>query len=197
MPATSPPRIDEDLPLIQRAQSGDLDAFDQIVMKYQPLITGLLFRFAPQRADLEDLVQESFLNAWRGLPSWKPERPFVHWLKRVSVRTGLEFCRRSQRSPLARLEPPREDVPNPLENLLAEDSTQEENARRSLEEAQFLLGHLPADERALLTLLHLNEMPMAEIAGHFGWSRANTKIKAFRARQRLRKILKQHGYEPD
>jgi RNA polymerase sigma-70 factor (ECF subfamily) len=67
-------------------------------------------------------------------------------------------------------------------------------ARHAADEARFILSHLPPDDRALLTLLHLNEMPLAEIAGHFGWSRAKAKIKAFRARQRLRTILARHEY---
>lgn len=65
-----------------------------LVMKHQAAITGLFFRFARETDNLEDVVQETFVRACRGLGGRKPERPFVHWLKRIAVRVGLEFCRK-------------------------------------------------------------------------------------------------------
>lgn len=185
---------DPDLPLVRLAQSGDLDAFDQLILRHQSTMTALLHRFAPTRADLEDLVQETFVKAWQGLPAWQPLRPFLHWLKRIAVRCGLEFCRRQQRSPLARSVPPTSDGRNTLDDLPAEPSACSAQ-RDALAEAQFVLSHLPPEDRALLTLLHLEQMPLAEIAQHFGWSRINAKVKAFRARQRLKTLLQRHGYE--
>lgn len=192
---SAPPAAhDPDLLLIRQAQAGDMDAFDEIVRRHQPLMTALLHRFAPARADLEDLVQETFVKAWQALPAWQPERPFLHWLKRIAVRTGLEFYRRRQRSPMGRLAEPSPDGRHPLDDLPA-DATGSAAAQGALEEAQFILSHLPPEDRALLTLLHLEQMPLAEIAQHFGWSRINAKVKAYRARQRLHTILKRHGYE--
>lgn len=189
MPATPPiePPPDDDLVLVRRAQAGDLDAFDELVRRHQSVITAMLYRFAGNRADLEDMVQETFVRAWRSLGGWKPDKPFIHWLKRIAANMGLEFCRKHQRTPFARLAE-RDDEHDPLENLPAK------SAQRDLGEAQFLLSHLPPDDRALLTLLHLDEMPLAEIAAHFGWSRVKAKVKAFRARQRLKTLLTQHGY---
>ena len=191
----SPPEnADPDLLLIRRAQAGDMEAFDQIVLHHQAAMTALLHRFASTRADLEDLVQQTFVNAWKGLYVWQPDKPFVHWLKRIAVRCGLEFCRRQRHSPLARRAEPSPGGLDPLDALPA-DSGAEEQRRDALGEAQFLLSHLPPEDRALLTLLHLEQMPLAEIARHFGWSRINAKVKAFRARQRLKTLLQKHGYE--
>jgi RNA polymerase sigma-70 factor, ECF subfamily len=184
-----PPVSDEDLPLVRRAQAGDLDAFDELISRHQAMVTGLLHRFAPGRADLEDMVQDSFVRAWRALPGWQPLKPFVHWLKRIAVNVGLEFCRRRQCSPFGRLADPAEQA---LENLATASAAVE--TASALEEAQFLLAQAPPDDRALLTLLYLNEMPLSEIAQHFGWSLANAKIRAFRARQRLKSILKRNDY---
>lgn len=184
---------ERDLALVERIQSGDTDAFEIMVLEYQSLVTGLLHRFASRPADLEDLVQEAFLRIWKGIPRWKPERPFEHWLKRVTVRTGLDYCRRQKRSPLNRT---LETGPgsDPLDEIPSASAANEEQARQSLEEAQHLLSLLPPDDRALMTLHYLNEMPLAEIASHFGWSLANAKVRSFRARNRLRKLLKDHGY---
>lgn len=185
--------LDEDLPWVRRAQAGDMDAFDVIVAKHQSTMTALLHRFAPDRADLEDMVQETFVRAWRAVGAWQPEKPFVHWLKRIAVRVGLDFCRKRQRTPFARLIRSDGLGGDPLDSIAAGEPY-DESAFHAADEAQFILSHLPPDDRALLTFLHLNEMPLAEIAEHFGWSRAKSKIKAFRARQRLRTILARHEY---
>lgn len=190
---------EEDCKLVRQIQAGDDSAFDAMVLKHQSLVTGLLHRFAPDRADLEDLVQDAFLRIWRGIPDWKPERPFVHWLKTVTVRVGLEFCRRQKRSKVDLYEDRNSssDSGFNIDQLPAEDWSTAERARQSLETVRELLSLLPPDDRALLTLLYLNEMPLNEIAGHFGWSLANAKIKAYRARKRLRTTLKSHGYRID
>jgi len=176
---------DPDTPLVLRAQAGELDAFDVLVAKHQSTVTALLYRFAPGRADLEDMVQETFVRAWRGLANWRPDKPFVHWLKRVAVNVGLDFCRSRKRTPFGRLA---EDDGALLENLPARQPAETGG------DARKLLAQLPPEDRALLTLLHIEQMPLAEIAEHFGWSRANAKIKAFRARRRLQRILKKNGY---
>ncbi len=183
---------DPDLPLVRRAQQGELSAFDEIVGRHQSMITALLYRFCPGRADLEDLVQETFLRAWRHLAQWRAEKPFLHWLKRIAANVGLEFCRKNRRSPLALRAPIAEDADDPLARLAA--PTGGEAPPGALAEAQWLLSHLTPEDRALLTLLYLDEMPLAEIAEHFGWSRTNAKVRAFRARAQLRKILHRHGY---
>ena len=176
---------DDDLILVQAAQAGDLEAFDQLVMIHQSAISAVLFRFSSQRADLEDMVQETFLRAWRGLAPWRPDKPFIHWLKRIAVRIGLEFCRKHRRSPFYRLD---DDGEGKLVFLTKESTTP------AGDEAARILSHLPPTERAILTLLYLPEMPLAEIADHLGISLANAKIRAFRARAKLRKILTRHGY---
>lgn len=180
-----PPGEATDLALVRAAQAGDLEAFDQLVMIHQATVSAILFRFSSQRADLEDLVQETFIRAWRGLGQWRPEKPFIHWLKRIAVRAGLEFFRKHQRSPMSRLANDGHD------HLTAITS---ESPVPASDEAAQLLSHLPPDQRMILTLLHLEEMPLADIAGHLGISLANAKIKAFRARRTLKKILTRHGY---
>jgi len=180
-----PGETSAELALVQAAQAGDLEAFDQLVMTHQATLSAVLFRFSSQRADLEDLVQETFIRAWKGLGSWQPDKPFIHWLKRIAVRVGLEFFRKHKRSPMSRLA---NDGPSRLTEIPSEGATP------ASDEAAHLLSHLPPDQRMILTLLHLEQMPLAEIAGHLGISLANAKIKAFRARMSLRKILTRHGY---
>lgn len=157
------------------------------------MITGLLYRFAPDRADLEDLVQDTFVRAWKGLPRWAPHKPFFHWLKRIAVNVGLDFCKRQARKPLGNVA----DNSDAHLARLSTDPSAEEARRTAVEQAQSLLRHASPEDRTLLTLLYLAEMSMAEVAEHFGWSRANAKIKAYRARKRLKSILEKHEYRLD
>jgi RNA polymerase sigma-70 factor (ECF subfamily) len=180
--------LDEDLVFVRASQAGDLDSFDFLVMKHQPAIAAVLFRFSSQRADLEDLTQETFIRAWRGLPQWQPDRPFIHWLKRIAVNVALEFCRKNRRSPLSRLA---DDGDRRIAGIVIETTVP------ANDDARQILSHLPPDQRTLLTLLYLEQMPLGEIAGHLGISLANAKIKAFRARNKLRTILKNHGYSSE
>ncbi len=190
LPPEPPPlAADDDLPWVRRAQAGDLEAFDTLVARHQSAMSALLYRFAPNRSDLEDLVQETFLRAWRALAGWRAEKPFLHWLKRIAVRVGLDYCRARRRSPFSQLVEARDG--DPFEGMAAAESA---SAPCEAGEVQAILAQLPPDDRALMTLLYLNEMPLAEVAGHFGWSLANAKIRAFRARHRLKTLLKRHGY---
>lgn len=186
-PELDPPQ-DEDTLLVRASQAGDLDSFDRLVMKHQPAIAAVLFRFSSQRADLEDMTQETFIRAWRALPSWQPIKPFIHWLKRIAVNVALESCRKHRRSPLSRLA---DDGEKKINLIPSETSTP------ASDEARHILSHLPPDQRTILTLLYLEQMPLSEIAGHLGISLANAKIKSFRARNQLRTLLKHHGYSAD
>lgn len=192
-PAQPDSLVDDDLVLVQAAQAGDLDSFDQIITRHQSTVTAMLHRFATSRADLEDMVQETFVRAWRALPQWRPDRPFLHWLKRIAANIGLEFCRRHQRSPFSRLAQPTGEG-HPLDHIASGEASTPE---KDLAGVQFILSHLPPDDRVLLTLLHLEQLPLHEIAAHFGWSKVKAKVKAFRARQRLKTILTRHGYTLD
>jgi RNA polymerase sigma-70 factor (ECF subfamily) len=185
---------DEDVPLVRRCQEGDFDAYGELVSRHQAAITGLLFRFSRDTGNLEDLVQETFIRAWRGLGTWQPEQPYIHWLRRIAVRVGLDFCRSHQRTPFARIMEVDPRVPiDPLDSVAGTECSSVVE-RRSGEVAHEILAQLPPEDRTVLTLLYLEQMPLSEIAAHFGWSAANAKIKAFRARKKLRSILDRYGY---
>jgi RNA polymerase sigma-70 factor, ECF subfamily len=150
-----------------------------------------LFRFAGQRADLEDLVQETFIRAFRNLKGWHPEKPFSHWLKRIAVNVGRDFYRR-KRSAAKQFA---ESTPENLE-AVASQSNESGNfsSAGSTQEAQWLLAKLKPDDRTLLTLHYLNGMRLREIAEHLGWSLAKTKVRSLRAKRQLQRILETHGY---
>lgn len=180
--------VDEDAPLVARAQAGDLAAFDAIVRRHQSMLAGLLHRFAGRPADVEDLVQETFLRAHRALPRWTPEQPFVHWLRRIAVNIGRDHCRARARRPRG------EELP--ADDCLPAAGGADPSAQAALAEVRDVLAQLPPDDCTLLTLQFLEGLPVSEIASLLGWSLINTRVRSFRARRKLQQLLQQHGYQP-
>ena len=175
---------DPDLELVRLAQGGHADSFGVLVTRHQTDLARLLHHYARHTADLEDMVQDSFIKAWSALPSWEPRKPFLHWLKRIAVRTALEYCRKSRRSPLVSTEKTPEIAAPPVATSeLASD------------ELRHILENLSPEDQVLLTLVHVEGFTMKDAAAHLDWSLPNTKIRALRARAKLKKILKRKGYE--
>lgn len=179
--------IDEDAPLALRAQQGDRSALDTLVQRHHSAIGRLLWRFVRTPSDLDDLVQETFLRMVRGLPKWKPHQPFVHWLLRIASNTGRDYFRR-QSVRRRWMVDTTETEPDNLA-LEAIDPAADPAARAAANEVKTALSQLSPDERTLLTLHHLEGWGLATIADQFGWTLTATKLRAWRARRRLRQIL--------
>jgi len=168
------------------ARSGNRSALDQLVRRHHPEVARLSWRFARRPADQDDLVQEVFLRVVRGLPQWRADRPFVHWLRRITVNTGRDYCRRESVRRRWTSEPSADpDAPPPE----AVDPGSDPSARAAANEAKALLAQLSPDDCTLLTLHHLEGWDFADIGAHLGWSRTVTKVRAFRARLRLRTLF--------
>ena len=176
---------DPDTAAALRARDGDRAAMDTLV------VARLLWRFARNAADLDDLVQDTFRRMVRGLPGWRAEMPFAHWLLRIAANTGRDYCRRHAVrrrwtvDPLAHTSTADDREPAAPEAI---DPAPDPAARAALEEVKRLLATLPADDCALLTLHHLEGWPLAQIAADFGWTVTATKLRAWRARRHLRAL---------
>ena len=164
---------DDEAELIAACRRGDSEAFGELVARHQQRVFRLAGRFFRRREEVEDVAQETFLQAWRKLDTYRAKAPFEHWLTRVCLNCcyGRFRKRRDDNLPLEY------DVP-----VTAGDPT----ARLEVEE---LLGHLSGEDRFLLLLLHGEGWSVAEIAKRLGWSRTNVKVRAHRARKKLRGLL--------
>lgn len=183
--------VSSDEDLVKASIEGDLTAFDEIVRRHQSMITRCLYRFCPYQADLEDLVQETFVKAFRKLSSWQATAPFENWLRKIAYNSGYDYFRKNSRNPASISTNNSEETDFVLQTLSEERD--ERNAYEMTEQAQKILGLLQHEERLLLTLQYLEEMSLAEIADQMGWGLSKTKVKSFRARRKLRKILINNG----
>ena len=182
---------EEDEKLVAASLEGDLSAFDEIVRRHQTMITRCLFRFCPHQSDLEDLVQETFVKAFRKLSSWQATAPFENWVRKIAYNTGYDFYRKNARNPASITEIKSDEHDDEIARL-SEPETQRRTYEMT-EQVQKALSLLNAEDRTLLTLQYLEELPLAEIAEKMDWGLSKTKVKSFRARKKLKKLLINHG----
>jgi RNA polymerase sigma factor (sigma-70 family) len=181
--------------LAMDAQTGKLDAYDEIVRRYQERIWSFLYKFCPHQSELEDLVQDTFIKAYNNLHRWQPTGTFKSWLMRLAVNTGHDFYRKRRNEPLTIAQKTQKDAESdPLEEHFEEEAheTQEHPAAELVER---ILLELKPDDRVVVTLQYYEKMTLQEISEKMNWSLANTKVKSHRARKKLEKALKAHGIE--
>jgi len=168
--------------LIRSALNGGDASFAELVQRHKGKIFGMAARFVSDAHQLDDIAQEIFIRAWRNLAKFRADAPFEHWLSRIATRACYDFLRGKQRrGNLVPLDDQR-DSEIPAEA----DSSSAADAREILVHA---MQKLSPEERLVITLTELEEKSVREVAALTGWSESNVKVRAFRARQTLKKIL--------
>jgi len=172
-------RAQEEAAWILAALGGDRSAFEQLVGRYQNRVFRLASRFFRRPEEVEDVAQETFLTIWRKLGTYKAQAPFEHWLTRVCLNCCYARFRKRR---------PDESVSETFEKVEPEaaGATPDPTARL---EAERLLARLAPEDRFVLQLLHGEGWTVAEIGRNLGWSPSKVKVRAYRARQKLRGLL--------
>lgn len=172
-----------DADLVAATLGGDDDAFAELVRRHKRRVFGTASRFARDDHQLDDIAQEVFVRAFRHLGKFRGEAPFEHWLARITVSACYDFLRKERRI--------REQVSLDAHDFDTRDTNIDAAlaAGRARELVEFAMRRLTAEERLIITLAELEERSMREIAELTGWSESNVKVRAFRARQNLKKIL--------
>ena len=182
------PHEPTDAELVNSIRQGDESAFELIFERHKRRVTAIAGRFFQEQ--VEDILQECFARAYFALPDFsdRGEGSFAAWLSKVAFNTCYDELRRRGRR--------RESLLSDLSEVEAETvrslSTQSasiESATVSRDLANRLLAHLSPEDRVVLVLLDIEGLSVSEIAGMMGWSVAKVKIRAFRARTHLRRIL--------
>jgi len=175
--------------LIAAVLAGDSTSFEPLVAKYSPRVFATARRYARRESEVEDIAQEVWLKAFDKLRSFRGEAPFEHWLMRMTVRTCYDFLRAHQRnreSAFSEISEPEEDW---LERFMADPGSAAEDA----DAARVLVGRvmekLSPDARLVIQLLEIEDRSVKDIAELMGWSVPLVKVRAFRARGEMRKIL--------
>jgi RNA polymerase sigma-70 factor (ECF subfamily) len=178
-----------DAELIAAVLKGDAASFEPLVRKYSPRVFATARRYARREDEVQDIAQEVWMKAFQKLATFRGEAPFEHWLMRMAVRTCYDFLRGHQRnreSTFTELTQPEDDW---IERLMTDPAGAPEDADAARQLVNRVLEHLSPSARMVITLLEIEDRPVKEIARLTGWSVPLVKVRAFRARAEMRKIL--------
>ncbi|HEX4141080.1 MAG TPA: RNA polymerase sigma factor [Candidatus Methylacidiphilales bacterium] len=169
--------------LVAAVLAGRDNAFAELAQRHKGRVFGVASRFARDAAELEDICQEVFTQAYFKLRQYRRDSPFEHWLLRITTHKCYDYLRKRRRAA------PHISVDAMLESGHEPHAPQPSAPHPHLERLHAALGQLSAKERLVITLLELEDRSVQEVAGLTGWSAGNVKVRAFRARATLRKLL--------
>lgn len=178
-----------DAELIAEVLKGDAASFEPLVQKYSPRLFATARRYARRESEVEDIVQEVWLKAYHKLASFRGDAPFEHWLMRLAVRTCYDFLRGHQRNREASFTDLTEPESDWLERFVTAPETANDHSEAARQLVSRVLEQLSPPARLVITLLEIEDRSVKEIAEITGWSVPLVKVRAFRARAEMRKVL--------
>lgn len=189
-----PRKPDVDLELVTRAQDGDSLAFNALVVRHQRRLANAISRFIRIPQEVEDVTQEAFIKAYRGLKSFRGDSSFSTWLHRIGVNTAKNYLVAQKRKlPAHRLKNEEEDTDwqeTSLAGANIEDPERLLLTKQIGEAVAAAMGTLPENERTALTLRELDGESYESIAEIMGCPVGTVRSRIFRAREHVAKALK-------
>jgi RNA polymerase sigma-70 factor (ECF subfamily) len=175
--------------LVAAALQQDQDAARELVRRLYPLVAKLVRAHRPVRTDEEDLCQMIFIKILQKLPQFSGKVPLEHWVSRIAVNTCLNQIQAEKARPELREADLSEQQAAVIQNLAANGDLPPDQTLASRQLVEHLMNALKPAERLVIDLLYLEQRSVAEIRQMTGWSGALIKIRAFRARQKMRQLL--------
>ncbi len=186
----------DELKMIEYAQSGDLDAFNRLVLEYQDMAYNVAYRLMGDAAAAEDVTQEAFISAYRRLDSFRGGS-FKAWLLRIVTNAAYDEVRRLNRRPTVALEPEGEDgeeIESPAWLEDPHESPEEAALRTELNAAiQGCLDGLEVEFRTVVVLVDIQGLDYREAAASVQSPLGTVKSRLARARLRLQDCLRGFG----
>jgi RNA polymerase sigma-70 factor (ECF subfamily) len=189
-------QVADDFQLIRAFQSGDEKAFEELVRRYQRLVANIIYLTLGDRSEIDDITQEAFLRVYRSLARFAFDSSFYSWLYRIVVNLCIDELRRRKIKRTFSLD------------LLSEHRLEKERAatnertgfdevlgKEKKETIRAALEQLSSEHKAVLVLREYNDLSYAEIASVLKISPQAVKSRIFRAREEIRKILKDYFKE--
>ena len=179
--------VSDDAELLQRIRGGAQEEFAELVRRHQSHVFAILYRYEKDHHRLEDLAQDTFLKAWRSLGQFDGRAPFQHWLSKIAVHAALDHLRKQKRSQKEIGFP--ELGEDALDWLHNDDKQSDLEASQAREILTGAMRKLSPDDQLVLTLLEIEDRSVKEISALTGWSAVTVRVRALRARGRLKKAL--------
>jgi RNA polymerase sigma-70 factor, ECF subfamily len=182
---------DEDL--VTRSRGGDLDSFNQLILRWERPIYALAYRTIGREEDARDVCQETFLRAFRALPGFRGQAKFSSWLYRIALNLCRDWMRRERRAPLVQVP---EDT-DPMELAAAiepSESIEDLVARRDLTRiVERVMARLPEEQRTAIVLKEYHGLTFQEIADLVGCPLSTVKTRLYQGLTVIRRELAKDG----
>jgi RNA polymerase sigma-70 factor (ECF subfamily) len=176
-------RDEDDAVWVRRAQAGDAQAFERLVMAHQHFVFNLALRVLADPHEAEDVAQDAFVRAWSALPRFRGQSKFSTWLYRITTNLCYNRLPRLRRELNALVDDDLAEVPDDRQTDAPEAQVEDARRQAFLQQA---LADLPTGQRLLLSLRFQQALSYEDIATVTGLPLGTVKTGLFRARARLR-----------
>ena len=184
--------------LVARSQGGDVDSFNQLILRWERPIYALAYRVIGREEEARDVCQEAFLRAFRALPGFKGQAKFSSWLYRITLNLCRDWMRRQKRAPVSQM-PDDTDALELAAQAGPVESIEDLVARRQLSAAvEDAMALLPDEQRTAIILKEYHGMTFQEIADLQGCPLSTVKTRLYQGLSVLRRHLARSGQlEPE
>jgi RNA polymerase sigma-W factor len=185
-----------DRKLIHRALDGDDQAFDELMQRYHQSVYNLVYRMIESPQEAEDIVQETFIKAFNALASFNEEYAFSTWLFKIATNHCIDTLRKRKLRTFS-LDTPIQTKDGAVSRDYADESYSPERSTISNEHTSMILDaveDLPEKYRVVINMRHHEDRSYEEISEILDIPIGTVKARIFRARELLKKILKDKGY---
>jgi RNA polymerase sigma-70 factor (ECF subfamily) len=183
--------------LVTLSQGGDLDSFNQLVLRWERPIYALAYRVIGREEDARDVAQETFLRAFRALKGFKGQAKFSSWLYRITLNLCRDWIRRERRTPLAQA-PEGVDLIELAGEATPSESIEELVGQRQLARAvSKAMAQLPEEQRTAIILKEYHGLTFQEIAELLDCPLSTVKTRLYQGLSVVRRQLEQAGVNGD
>ena len=182
--------------LVARSLGGDVDSFNQLILRWERPIYALAYRTIGREEEARDVCQEAFLRAYRALPGFKGQAKFSSWLYRITLNLCRDWIRKQRRQPVSQI-PEDADIDEMAASTGPVESIEDLVARRELSSVvEDAMTHLPEEQRTAIILKEYHGMTFQEIADLQGCPLSTVKTRLYQGLSVLRRELELQGRLP-
>jgi RNA polymerase sigma-70 factor, ECF subfamily len=187
-------RTDEEL--VAAATAGDLEAFNQLVSRWERPIYALAYRTLGREEDARDVVQDAFLRAFRGLRGFKGEAKFSSWLYRITLNLCRDWIRKERRAPIVQVPEGTDPIEIADDQAAPTESVEDLVARREMSAAvSRAMAQLPEEQRTAIILKEYHGLTFQEIADMLNCPLSTVKTRLYQGLSVLRRRLERQQSE--
>ncbi|WP_299163944.1 sigma-70 family RNA polymerase sigma factor [uncultured Eudoraea sp.] len=171
--------------LIDKVIKGENNAYAELVDRYKQMVYTLAYKIVKNREDAEEVAQDTFVKAYNALNDFKGDSKFSTWLYKIAYYRSLDYLKKNKR----RVETTKIDISEEYNIASLDDALDALEAKDRTEIIKNAIQKLPGEDSVLITLYYFETLSMNEISKVMGISSNTIKVRLFRGRKRLAKIL--------